>query len=389
MGELKNFPWSKLFVASMLVLVSCAKPSTSTDAAPSTTPPVASKYLYVTTGLCTSGSGITTFVANSSSNLVLKIDASTGQRTAVLADYWAPGGSPGTDSPVGVVNWDNDYLMVLVLNGTSGRIEKVAKNLSANRPTFNLSPSNATVIATAPKALVKSTDGGLFIVRSAAVEKVNSSGQRVGSTSYVTANLGATCGTANTTYSSLALTPTGKMIFTHSVASTANRTISVPATGANTSCLNQQTAPSTSAWPTAVVYDATGGKVIVASSGNGVATTVNTIMVYDFNDTTGAFSNPQKIYDAADNPALYSYLLYSISAMHFDAATNSLYVGTANMNSATLTSGGGNYVIEKFTYDRSKLGTDNTHVLTRVTVGGGPFYNYGVDTKCISGITGD
>ena len=81
--------------------------------------------------------------------------------------------------------------------------------------------------------------------------------------------------------------------------------------------------------------------------------------VYDITTTTG-------------------YSLYNISSMYLDASTNTLYVATAISTATTVV----NYAIEKFTYDPAQLGVDNTKVLTRV--GTGPFYNYGVDTKCIS-----
>lgn len=385
--------WTKtgLLVALPLVgfgiILGCAKPPEDETATTPTGGTSSGRYLYATTGICQNGNGVTTFTAATASNQVLKINTTTGNREAILADYWAVGASPGADSPVGVVDWDANNLLVLVLNGTSGRIEFVPKTFTSNnRSLFNLSPSNATVISTAPKQLLKSPDGGLFIVRTTGVEKVSSVGQRVGGAAIVSNNLGATCGTANTMYSDIAVSATGRLLVTSSMAAANNRLISTPAAGATGSCSAAQAAPPGATWPTAVVFDSANSKAIVAYAGNGTADGINSIAVFDYNESTGAFSNGVEIYDANQNPAIYPYLLYSISAMYFDDETSSLYVATANTNAANLTTAGGNYVIEKFTYDASKLASAPTEVLTRVTNNGNSFYTYGVDTKCISSL---
>lgn len=374
----------------LLLFIACAKKPTD-DATSGSGGSSSGRYLYVSSGFCQAGPGITTFATTTSSNQILKINTSTGNRDAILADYWSVGAAPGTDSPVGVVNWDANNLLVLVLSGTTGRIEYVPKTYSGGtaRAVFNLSPSNATVIASAPRELRKSFDGsGLFIVRTNAVEKVTSVGSRVGTTPFVSNNLGATCGT-NSNYYDLAQSVSGKLLVTHGAASPNNRTVSVPASGATGTCLAAQAQPVTTSYPVAIVYDRTNHKAIVASSGNGVAVNVNTIIVYDYDETAGTFSNAQKIYDAFDYPATYSYLLYAIPTMLLDETEGMLYVATANMNSSNLTTGGGNYMIEKFKYTPSLLGTSNSSVLTRQTFNNGPFYSYGVDTKCISGMAID
>lgn len=64
--------------------------------------------------------------------------------------------------------------------------------------------------------------------------------------------------------------------------------------------------------------------------------------------------------------------------MALDTVKNEIYISTAITTAATVV----NYAVEKFTYDPTQIGVTNTAVLTRV--GTTPFYNYGVDTKCIS-----
>lgn len=341
------------------------------------------RYLYVASGLCQGGNGVTTFTAATASNQVFRIDMSTGQRDITMADYWGAGASPGVDTPVGITDWDSTRVAVLVLNGASGRVELVPKVQAATRQAFNLSPSNATVLASAPRQIYKTSDGGLLILRSGGIEKVNASGGRIGAP-YVSNNLGATCGTANTIYSAAALSNTSRIVTTVSMITPNTRSASVPATGASGSCSGAMTSPVTTTWPTAVVYDAVNLKMIIAYAGNGTATNVNAIASYDFNETSGALTNQQIIYDSSVYPATYPYLLYSISAMALDPVTNSLYIATVNGNTANVPSTSNNYVIEKFTYDASKIGTANSSVLTRVSVASLPFYNYGNDTKCIS-----
>jgi hypothetical protein len=303
----------------------------------------------------------------------------TGNRDRIIADYNAAPASSG-DTPVGMVDWDADNLLVLVANGSSGRIEKVPKT-GGDRSNFGLNPGPGTILATTPRGMVKTSDGGLLILRTGFVEKVNTSGIRQGSP-WVNNALQATCGAANTFYTSVITSSasSNRIIATHAAASPANRTVSLGATGAGATsgCAAAQASPQTTTFPVASVFDHTNSKVIIAYAGSAATVDINSIYAYDFNESTGALSNAQKIYDASLYPATYSYFLFGISAMTLDETTNTLYVATAISNATTVA----NYAIEKFTYDPSQLGTNNALVLTRS--GQVPFYNYGVDTKCIS-----
>lgn len=367
--------------------ISCQKKpvsnETTTEPTTPATNPAPTKYLYVATGLCYSGNGITTFTAATASNLVLKINTTTGNRDSIIADYNAAPASGG-DTPVSVVDWDTDNLLVLVGNGASGRIETLPKT-GGTRANFGLSPGPATTLASTVRGMVKTSDGGLLILRTGIIERVSSSGLRMGSP-WVNNVLQATCGTSNTLFTSVATSATNsnRIIATHA-ATSQNRTVSLAANGANNTsgCAAAQAAPVVSAgntaFPVSTVFDHASGKLLVAYGSNNTASAeANSIYAYDFNETTGAISNGQKIYDAFQFPGTYNYLLYGISAMTLDAEANTLYIATTISNAATAV----NYAIEKFSYDSSKIGTANSSVLTRV--GSTPFYNYGVDTKCIS-----
>lgn len=367
-----------MLVIACALSISCQK--TVEQTADSTSTPI---YLYVSSGLCFAASGVTTFSATTSSNLVYRVNTSTGVRDSIIADYNSSPASAG-DTPTGIVDWDTNNLLVLVGNGASGRIEYLPKT-GGTRSYFGLTPGPATIFSAIPRFFNKTNDGGFFTARSGAIDKMSSSGVRQAgpsaSANYVMNNLGATCGTVNTTYTFAVNTGStqNRIIAGHAFAGT-NRLISLPSNGGNTSCTAAQAAPSAgTSWPLAAVFDKTNSKLIVAW-GNSATTgpgTTNLIIAYDYNDSTGAFGTANIIYDiGAATP--YPYTLYNISAMALDSTNNYLYVSTAISTATTVV----NYAIEKFSYDATKLGTANSTVLGRV--GSAPFYNYGVDTKCIS-----
>lgn len=329
------------------------------------------KYLYVASGACYSGTGNTTFTTATASNLVYRLNLSSGVKDLSIADYYSLPANAG-DSPISAIEQDKDNLFVLVENATSGRrIEKVAKASSPSRSIFS---SNTTALSAALKFMVKSSDSGLLISKGAGTEKLTSQGVRMGAP-YIGTNLGATCGTTITNISSVTTNPSNKIFFTHAAASN-NRWGVISANGYATAsdCLAAQAAPNVNSYPVAIVYLAATNQVMVAYAGNSIATDLNSIYVYDFNDSTNAISNPTKIYDA-NSYVSAGYLLYGISAMAFDPSDSSLYVATAISSATTVV----NYVIEKLSYNST------TKTLTRV--GTVPFYNYGVDTKCISSLS--
>ncbi len=342
----------------------CAKKST--DAVVVTQP----RFLYVTTGQCYSGTGNTTFTNLTSSNLIYKVTTG-GVRDLTIADYNSFPASVG-DSAISTIEWDDSNLLVLVENPTSGRrIEKVSKN-SGNRSLFT---SNTTILSSVLRGMIKLNDGSILVNKSSGYEKISAQGVRIG-LPFVTNNLGATCGTAITQMTSAQSLNNGKIVFSHAAAAN-NRFGIISSTGYSSSadCLAVQAAPNVGSFPVASVYVAAFNQLIVAYAGNSMATNINSIYVYDINETTNVISNPTTIYDASLYPSTYGYLLYGISALAFDPLDNSLYISTS-VNSAVTVS---NYTIEKLSYDALNK------ALTRVTPAS--FYNYGLDTKCISSMS--
>lgn len=327
------------------------------------------KYLYVASGTCYSG-GNTTFTAATASNLVYRLNVSSGQKDMTFADYYSAPANAG-DSPISVIEQDKDNLFVMVENTTGRRLEKLPKSSLPSRAIFS---SNTTALSSVLRFIIKTSDNGLLISKSAGIEKLTSQGVRMGAP-YVGSALGATCGAANANITSIATNPSGKIFYTNAAVSN-NRFGVLSPNGYTTAvdCLAAQAAPNANAYPVAINYLSANNQIIVAYAGNALTADYNSIYVYDFDDATNTIGAGVKIYDANTYVAA-GYLLYGISAMTFDSSDNSLYVATAISSATTVV----NYVIEKLSYNPS------TKTLTRS--GSVPFYNYGVDTKCISSLS--
>lgn len=370
---------SLLLLMSLIALtsysVSCAKKPSADDLAGIIDG--GGRYLYVASGACYSG-GNTTFSNTTSSNLVYRINLSTGNRDAIVADYLASPSNTG-DSPVGLANIDTDNLYVLVENTTTTslrRIEKVQKRNLGSRSVFS---NNTTALAAQVRNLLKLNNGDLLATRTSAVEYINTSNVRIGAP-YINPSA-APCASSNTLITkSISIGAYGRFLFLHAGAAQSRFGIMAPNGG--TACMTSgvQAAPAATAFPVAAVFDAANSKIIVAYAGNAATADLNSIYVYPYSETVSTVSigTGVKIYDASSYPATYPYLLYGISEMTYDADNSTLYVATA-INTATTVA---NYAIEKLTYNPSQIGVDNTKVLTRV--GSTPFYPYGNDTKCIS-----
>ena len=364
----------KLLLFFVLFGVACSQKKAD-EVVASTTPPqtvdtTKPRYLYVTTGACYSGVGNTTFTATTASNLVYRLSVATGKKDMTIADFNSAPANAG-DSPVFAIEQDKDNLLVAVENASGRRIEKVAKAASPSRSIYS---SNSTALSAVLKSIIKTPDNGYLIAKTAGVEKFTSQGVRIGAP-YVGTNLGATCGATTTNIYEAVTNSSGKIFFINSLAAN-NRWGVIASTGYNTAadCLGVKAAPNANSYPVAIIYLQAVNQVMVAYAGNAITTDLNSIYVYDFDDTTNAISAGVKIYDSS-NYVTTGYLLYGISAMAYDSVDNSLYVATAISSATTVV----NYSIEKLSYNPS------AKTLTRVT-SDLPFYNYGVDTKCISSL---
>jgi hypothetical protein len=298
-----------------------------------------------------------------------------------IVDYNASPAQAG-DSPAGIASVDSENLYVLVENtSTTGarRVEIVPKSSNGSRVLFS---NNTTALSAQLRSLSLLANGDLLISKSTAVEKITSANIRVlkGANPYVNAPAGP-CATSTTLISKTVEMKNGFIAFLHAAAGQ-NRFgfVKPDGYGVASDCTVAQAAPNAAAFPVVAVYDSTNSKLIVAYSGTATTTDINSIYAYDITETAAAITvgAANKIYDASLYPSTYPYILYGISSMVLDTTENKIYIATAVNTSTTVV----NYAIEKFSYDPTKIGVNNSQVLTRV--GTTPFYEYGADTKCIS-----
>lgn len=356
----------KFFLFFILILTACNEKKKEETPVVEPVSTVVPKHLYVSTGACYSGTN-TTFTTATAANQTYRLNLTTGQKELSIADYFSLPANPG-DSPVGLVDVDSSNLMILVENASGRRIEKLPKSANPTRTIFS---SNTTALSAAVKGIVKTSDGGFLIAKTAGIEKLTSQGVRMG-TPYIGTALGATCGATNANINNVAVTTSGKIIYTNAAASN-NRWGVISPNGYSTAadCLAAQAAPDVNAYPVAIQFIPSYSQILIAYAGNSLNANLNSIYVYDFNDSTNVISNATKIYDANTYVAA-GYLLYGISSMVYNPDDRTLFVATAISNATTVV----NYSIEKLNYN------PDTKALSRSS--SVPFYSYGVDTKCVS-----
>lgn len=333
---------------------------------------MAGRYLYVASGACYSGNN-TTFSNLTSSNMIYRIDLSSGQRDLVIGDYWASPSSAG-DSPVGIAQMDTNHIYALIENTSTGAVRRVEKIEKASRGVRSIVSNNVTALNAQLRSLLVNSAGDFLISKSTAVEYITSTNGRIGAP-FISASA-APCNSSTTLISKLVSLPNGKIVFLHAAAGQ-NRFGIFNSTG-GTTCASAQAAPNANSYPTAAFYDSEHTRLIVAYSGNALTTDINSIYAYSIDESTAAITDPQKIYDASLYPSSYNYLLYGVSEMAYDSQTKSIYIATAITASSPVV----NYAIEKFSYNANQIGIDNNKVLVRSS--SSPFYSYGNDTRCIS-----
>lgn len=346
------------------------------------------RYLYVSSGVCHSGGSLAVYTAATSSNQVFRVNTTTGIKDMTLADYTSQPSQTG-DSPVAIRNANSNEVYVLVENATANlrRIEKVQKNLNGSRTIVFY--GNGTTAANQLRNLSTTPQNDFLISRNSGIEKITSSGSRVtnGTASFVVPPTTGGCAmaTGGTITQGLSL-PNGLIAFANATMGTLSKVGIVSASGysSTASCLSSVASPLvSSSLPTSLVFDSANSLLLVAYSGYSATASlkVNTIYAYSLNTSTGALApNPTRIYDQTETSNFPTFL-YGISAMTLDDQSGHLYIASSRDNSATSTG----HFIEKFQYAPANItGTLATDVLTRV--GSSPFFNYTLDTKCISGM---
>ena len=374
-----TFKLSKWIFLGFICLCSCAEEEEELIKKSTETP----RYLYVSSGACYSGNGITTFTNLTSSNQFYRLNLASGQKDTFIADFFSSPSSPG-DSPISIAEYDSNRFAVLIENTTTAtlrRIELIDKKQFGGRVTYS---NNTTALSAQVRKMRKLSDGYMLISKSTAVEKITAGSGRltIGANPWISlATPTSACTTSTTLISSILQLPSGLLAFAH--AGTGNARIGiVSALGYSIAgdCKAGQTAPNANAFPTSMVYDKKNQYLIVSYGGSSTGADLNSIYAYSIDETTGAISSPQKIYDSNQFGSTYNFLLFGISAMAYDAEKQQLYVATTISNATTAV----NYRIEKLSYDPAKIGVSNSNVLSKSNT---VFYDYGHDTKCISDLT--
>lgn len=347
--------------------------------------PSKARYLYVASGACYSGTGNTTYTGTTASNVIFRLNLETGQYEGRIADFTVASEAPGT-TPVSIIDYDEDNLLVLLQHASLRRIEMVKKTLDGERQVYYNNTSNAAPFGALQSNVVdmRKVDDGLLISRTTAIEKIDTGKTRKtgsGTNAWVQAPGGA-CSTSIVNISSLIAIPTTantsgyNIFYTHSqnASSATNNRVGVinGDTGWNgtAGCLDDQSTVAAAAYPTASAFMSTYGRLVVSYAGTNVATQ-NSLYTYAVDQA--ATSN---IISDAVNSFEDTGVMYGASAMVFDDTTGYLYVATGGSIAANLTTGNVPYKIEKFSYNAT------TQKFTRAE--SSSFYTGNIESRCIS-----
>jgi hypothetical protein len=408
-----------------IMLTAC--PKAANTASTAATP----KTLYIASGQCYSGTGITSYSNVTASRAITKWDTTSGDFKSVFTDLnVATNVSAGT-VPQSMID-KGDHLLVLTENpsatGGDRKIWKIMKSDPSTYITYATDPTSFTNTAThITRSMAQDADGSIVFSKSLMMEKVSPIGARIvkgGANPWVNSTgVAGNCFTAAATLISSVniMTPftgtsQGKIIYTHSGATAVTNRIGVSSrTGMTTAtaadCMGSSAAggasttahvnggallgpvamAATGSSLTSSVYiptpspALTTGKLIVSYGPSVITqfdnnTTFNTgIVVWDVTETADltaavsvTFTNPTIVW--RDDS-----VVWAPSAMAYDSTDNSLYVAVGGapgvINQTTSNFG---YNVEKFTLNTS------TFLLTRVAVNNAPFIQGNAYTKCIS-----
>lgn len=410
-------------LAFLILSGGCGRKFTETTSASSS-----AKSLYVASGLCYSGAGVTTYTALTASRVITTWNTDTGVSKGIFADLNNAYNVSINTVPQAMVD-KGDSILLLTENATTMGDRKIFKIKKS-------SPNNFSIFANDPLAfgantlhitrtLVQEPDGSILFNKSLGIERLNSSGVRIvkgGVNPWV--NPAGVTGNCFTAAASLVTqmdvmnpytsTTRGKLIYLHSGntavlnrigivqrtgltsttvgdcagsspvggASTVAHTNATPLTGPATFVGTGTSLTSMVYIPTSAPF-ATAGKLIVANAPS-VATAFDNsasfnhgLVMWDVNetsDTVATLTNPYIIWRDES-------VVFAPTAMAYDASTSSLYVAVGgSVGLMNQTTQGLGYNVEKFTLDITN------RLLTRVMINQQPFIQGNANTRCISGL---
>jgi hypothetical protein len=407
-------------LASTMFIVGCSKKSEEVQ--PSA---AAAKGLYVASGQCYSGSGITTYGVAQASAVITRWNISTGASEGIYSDLRTGANVfPGT-LPQAMIDRD-DHILLLTENATISGDRTIVKIDKSDPTTYTKYASDATAFTMTAthitRAMSLDADGTMHFSKSLMTERLSSLGVRLtkaGANPWVNplAATGNCFGAAAAQIQDIAHmapytnTNQGKLIYIHAGATAATNIIGVVQRTGMTSATAGDCAGATAGGASTVIHtNATGlsGPVSFVATGASLtsmvyiptptpALTTGVLLVSYSSSVNTAFDNTTNfnygivkwnITETSDtavtvNSPVIIYrdqsVVWAPSAMAYDADTSSLYVAVGGspglMNQTTQNYG---YNIEKFTVDLS------TPSLTRVHTGYRPFIEGNETTKCIS-----
>jgi len=423
----------KILIATGLIAI--ATMATFSCSKNSDDPVTSERYLYISSGQCNSGQGITTFSSTNSSRVVSKVGLSS-KGSSIVFDLAAPfqGGFLNQETAAQGLIEDGSTMLMLTENATSSgvgdrKIWTVPKASPFNtayyaQDTQAFTPTAAHIL----RSMAIDADGTILFSKSVAVEKIGTNVVRIpqsGPAPWISTPAGA-CAAAISNITAVAVMPpftgttNGKIIIAHQGVAAADNMIAIISRNGATAasgCLDGQTVLSSSpftldtglatgtaktinaagASPTAMVYiptpsGPTTGKLIVALGPATAAELDNTtnlnngIVMYDVTETSDTVATI-----ANSGTVLYESgsILFGVSAMTYDSTDGSLYVATASQPGvANQTTQAYGYKVEKFHLDLSKAGVSPQLTLIRDTSvsPSKPFIERNSLTKCITGL---
>lgn len=378
------------------------------------------KILYVSTGACYSGQGVTTYSSSTAARTIERFLVATGASQGPIFDYSSVlSGMPALMSPAKISD-AGLYLYVLNEGGTGQRnLIRLPKANPYNYTT--IIANNSTAFTSTLLSFTVDDEGSYLISKGTSIEKFNSTASRLTASGAAWINApGGNCAAATTSMTAVLTLPAssgvaGHVIFSHQGTTSGTNRLGIIyggtgyintsncLSGVNISAVTHTKASNLSSGTIAFVTTGTSpssmilvpyssgtvkAKLIVSYSNsqtyNAVSGTVTTlnhgIVAWDVSQpsaSTASLSNPIVLVEDYTK-------VFAVSAMAYDQSDNSLYIAVGGVpGSSNQTTGGVGYNIEKYTLDLSTAATTGP-TLTRV--GTQPFILGGSNTKCISGL---
>ncbi len=385
------------------------------------------KTLYVASGACYSGAGITTYTGPQSSRAITKWGVADGLSKGIFTDL-----NVGSEVSVGTVPQfmidKGDHILMLTENATTFSDRKIFKVNKADPTTYEVhanDPTAFTIAAThITRAMAQDLDGSITFSKSLFAERLNSLGVRIvkgGANPWVNpaAATGSCFVAAGSQIQSVALmtpftnTNQGKLLYIHAGGTAAANRIGVVQRTGLTSGLGTDCAGSSPAGGASVVglSNAPNLTGVLTTAGSSLtsmiyiptpapALTTGKLLISYSAMTATAFDNNSafnygvvmwNITESADSgigvvlidtPTILwrdESVTWAPSAMAYDASSGSLFVAVGGspglMNQTTQAYG---YNIEKFSLDLA------TPIMTRVSKNNQPYIIGNSNTKCIS-----